>query len=173
MRHSFRNITCGMLILAALTACQATDSGNIGVSASSPNAKDISACEQNTRSFLSSDYTGDNSVPVRYFTKEFAKLWLWACNPPPGEVIWWGCDPILETQDMEPKLVSFGPGTSDGERVKVPVVYQHTGNSPYTKTFVFVSEGGAWRISDILTTGLRSGLESESARIAADYGKLW
>lgn len=169
-----------LIVGLALTACTTSDSGgNATTSASGPDAKDIAACEQNTKAFLASDYTGDNSVPVRYMTKEFAKLWLWACNPPPGNTNYWGADPILETQDMDPTLVRLGPGIPQGLKVHVPVVYEHHRYSGqpsrlFTKTFVFERTDGSWRISDIISSGadiLRPG--SEVARLSKDYGKSW
>jgi hypothetical protein len=121
----------------------------------------IAFCEQQTRSFLKQDYVSDPIVAKTYFTPEFAALWLEACNPPEGETIYWGADPILETQDSDPKMISFGPGEIDGDQIKVPVVFQHEGQLPYTKIFIFISHNRTWLISDILTTGLREGTESE------------
>lgn len=160
--------------VAVCKAADPTSAGGLSMgSTAASSGKDIAACEQHTKDFLSSDYVGNKAVAARFFTKPFARLWIWASNPPEGEVIWWGCDPILETQDSEPKLVSFGPGVADGAKVLVPVVYQHRGNPPFTKTFVFVKEGDEWRVSDILTTGLPSGSGSEAAKIGKDYGKSW
>ncbi len=87
----------------------------------------VAFCEQQTRSFLKQDYVSDPIVAKTYFTPEFAALWLKACNPPEGETIYWGADPILETQDSDPKMISFGPGEIDGDQIKVPVVFQHEG----------------------------------------------
>ena len=121
--------------------------------------------EKVVQSFLKSDYVGNPSVAKALFTPEFAALWTKACNPPEGEVIYWGADPILETQDMDPKLINLGPATALDNQVLVPVVYQHQGQNPFTKTFVFTPAGPNWRISDILTTGLRDGMESELANL--------
>jgi hypothetical protein len=171
-----KNIFVQYAVLASVallvTACQ-TSTASDSTATSQPGSKDIAACEQNTRAFLASDYTGDNSVPVQYMTREFARLWLWACNPPPGNTNYWGADPILETQDMEPTLTSFGPGFAKAATIRVPVVYQHQGQQPFTKTFVLTKANGKWRISDIITSGLNASNESEVAKISKDYGKLW
>lgn len=177
MKTTRNLLLVGFLAAAGAPVCQAADPASAGGlslrGTTAPSAEEVAACEQRAKAFLSSDYIGDKAVPARFLTKPFARLWLWASNPPEGEVLWWGCDPILETQDAEPKLVRLGPGTVEGAKVLVPVVYQHQGKSPYTKTLVFTNEGGSWRIEDILTTGLRSGTESEAAKISKDYGKSW
>lgn len=138
-----------------------------------PERQDVASCERSTRKFLASDYVSDNEVPSKFFTKSFAKLWRWACNPPPGQTIWWGADPVLETQDEEPELVSLGSGAVEGDSIRVPVVYRHAGNPPFTKTFVFNRENGRWLISDILTSGIGDAVRSEAAEMTSDYGKPW
>jgi len=182
MQNILWKTSCMLLLAAGVAACETSDSGgNAASSASGPDAKDIAACEQNTRAFLASDYTGDNSVPVRYMTKEFAKLWLWASNPPPGNTIYWGAEPILETQDMDPVLLGLGPGLAQGATIHVPVRYQHhqyegASNSPkrlFGKTFVFQLVDGEWRISDIISSGDLFYSGSEVARLIRDYGKPW
>ena len=163
-----------------VTACQ-TSTASDSTATSQPGSKDIAACEQNTRAFLASDYCGDKSVPVQYMTREFARLWLWACNPPPGNTNYWGAQPILETQDMDPVLLGLGPGFAQGSSIHVPVRYQHhqyagASNGPkrfFEKTFVFQSVDGQWRISDILSSGDLFYNGSEVARLSKDYGKPW
>jgi hypothetical protein len=129
-------------------------------------------CEEKTKLFLKSDYTGDLSVPRTFFTPEFAALWIKACNPPEGETIYWGCEPILETQDEDPAFLGIGPAElqADG-KIQVPVGFQHNGSSPYKKTFVFEQRKGRWLIADIITTGLRDGPESEFNSLKTGLGR--
>jgi hypothetical protein len=150
-----------------VSACQ-TSTASESTSSNQAASTDITACERNTKAFLASDYHGDKSVPVRYFTPSFAKLWLWALEAPPGELPFYNYDPILETQDAEPALVSFGPGVQKNAEIHVPVVYQHIGSPPYTKNFVFVNESKGWLVSDIITTGLEGGTRSEAAFLASN-----
>lgn len=124
------------------------------LSASAEPAKSsLQLCEEKTKAFLKTDYVSDPAVPKTFFTPEFAALWLKACNPPEGETIYWGADPILETQDTDPKLLSLGPAEIEQESILVPVVYKHQGLPPFTKTFAFVQQKGRWVISDIITAG--------------------
>ncbi len=127
-----------------------------------------SICEKMANAFLHSKYLDDPEVARKFMAPDFAKLWVKACNPPPYEVIYWGCDPLMESQDEEPTLLSLGPAKADGGLVNVPAVFQHKGMAPYTKTFVFTPTNGAWMISDILTTGLREGPESEFEKLKKD-----
>ena len=129
------------------------------------NASDFEAF---VRAFLNSDYTSNSAVAKAYLSPEFAALCIKACNPPPGETIYWGADPIMETQDMNPKLLSLGPASASNGNVLVPVIFTHDGLQPFTKTFVFSKSGSTWRISDILTIGLRDGLESEFKNLKAN-----
>jgi hypothetical protein len=138
----------------------------------------IPLCEEKTKLFLKTNYTEDHSVPKKFFTPEFGALWHKASNPPEGEVIYWGADPILETQDMEPKFLGLGPGEIDGQTIKVPVTYQHQGDAPYKKIFVFEQRQGRWLIADILTdgmihpdTGQRESMRSEFQQLQKDLGK--
>ena len=159
-----------LILLAAsicLPLCHAKDSAAPDAETSpSPTAQDVAACERNAKNFLAADYVGDNSVAVRHFTKEFARLWLWACNPPEGETIYWGADPILETQDDEPELVRFGPGIDKAGKIEVPVVYRHRGKKPFTKKFVFIHRDDTWRISDIVSSGDLYATVSEFAALS-------
>ena len=117
-----------------------------------PAKSSLQLCEEKTKAFLKTDYCMDPKIPTTFFTPEFAALWLKACNPPDGEAIYWGCDPIMESQDTDPELLSLGPSEADGDSILVPVVYKH--ESSYTKTFVFVQFKGRWVISDIITNGI-------------------
>ena len=129
-------------------------------------------CEEKTKLFLKSDYTGDPAVAQTLFTPEFATLWIKACNPPEGETIYWGCEPILETQDEDPAFLGIGPAElQDDGTIQVPAGFQHKGSSPYKKTFVFEQRKGRWLIADIITTGLRRGPESEFQKLATDLGQ--
>ena len=69
---------------------------------------------------------------------------------------------------MNPKLLSLGPASASNGNVLVPVIFTHDGLQPFTKTFVFSKSGSTWRISDILTIGLRDGLESEFKNLKAN-----
>jgi len=163
-RHNLKHLsafTAALLLLAANAT--ATE---IQIPPSS-----IPLCEEKTKLFLKSSYTEDPSVPKKFFTPEFGALWTKACNPPEGETIYWGADPILETQDMEPEFLGIGPGEIDDLTIKVPVGFQHQGAAPYRKTFVFEQRNGRWLIADILTTGLRSGQESEFRQLQKDLGE--
>lgn len=142
-----------------------------------PAKSSLQLCEEKTKAFLKTNYCGDQAVPKTFFSPEFAALWLKACNPPEGEPIYWGCDPILETQDTEPKLLGIGPAESLEDKVFVPVGYKHAGQSPYKKIFVFEQHKGRWVISDILTdgvidhtTGERTTMVSEFQKLAANLG---
>ena len=136
--------------------------------------------------FLTSDYLSidSSSVAMKYFTPEFSQLWKQACQPPEGENIYWGADPILETQDMEPKLVSIGPATTEENRVQIPVTYQpltlhfpkdaepqtQPSGEPFVKIFVFVqTKDENWMISDIITSGIRSDKYSEVEQLKAAF----
>jgi hypothetical protein len=125
-------------------------------------------CKKSTRAFLHSQYLDDPEIARKFMRPEFASLWVKACTPPEGEVIYWGADPIMETQDTDPSLLSLGPANADGGIVNVPVVFQHKGKPPYTKTFVFQRAKESWMISDIRTTGLREGPESEFEKLRKD-----
>lgn len=128
-------------------------------------------CEEKTKLFLKSDYTGDLSVPRTFFTPEFAALWIKACSPPEGETIYWGADPILETQDEDPAFLGIGPAElQDDGTIQIPAGFQHRGSSPYKKTFVFEQRKGRWLIADIITTGLRDGPESEFKNLKTGLG---
>jgi uncharacterized protein YecT (DUF1311 family) len=129
------------------------------------NATALSICEEKTRQFLKSDYIDDPAIAKNYMTTEFAALWLKACNPPEGETIYWGCDPIMETQDTDPKLLSLGPAEAVGCTIRVPVVYKHQGKAPFTKSFLFVEIQNSWRIADILTLGIQNAPESEFEKL--------
>jgi hypothetical protein len=142
-----------------------------------PAKSSLQLCEEKTKAFLKTNYCDDQAVPKTFFSPEFAALWLKACNPPEGEPIYWGCDPILETQDTEPKLLGIGPAESLEDKVFVPVGYKHAGQSPYKKIFVFEQHKGRWVISDIITdgvinpsTGERATMESEFQKLAANLG---
>lgn len=120
-----------------------------------PLPSSLPLCEEKTKLFLKSDYTGDLSVPRTFFTPEFAALWIKACNPPEGGTNYWGCDPILETQDEDPALLGIGPTElQDDGKIHVPVGYQHRHSDPYTKVFVFEQRKGRWLIGDIITNGV-------------------
>ena len=143
-----------------------------------PAKSSFKLCEEKTKAFLKTDYCMDPKIPKTFFTPEFAALWLKACNPPEGEAIYWGCDPILESQDADPQLLSLGPAETDGENIAVPVVYKHQGAPSYSKVFVFTQSKGRWVIADIITNGVinpstgevRSG-ESEFKKLQADLGR--
>ena len=71
---AFHHLAAICLVSAVcLSARQATEPGSTSSasSLSEPGAKAIAACEKNTRTFLASDYTSDDSAALRYFTKEF------------------------------------------------------------------------------------------------------
>lgn len=119
-----------------------------------PAQSSLQFCEEKTKTFLKTDYVSDPKIPKTFFTPEFAALWLKACNPLEGETIYWGADPILETQDTDPKLLSLGPAETGGENIAVPVVYKHQGAPSYSKVFVFTQHKGRWVIADIITAGL-------------------
>jgi hypothetical protein len=142
-----------------------------------PAQSSLQLCEEKTKAFLKTDYCMDPKIPKTFFTPEFAALWLKACNPPEGEAIYWGCDPILESQDADPQLLSLGPAETDGENIAVPVVYKHQGAPFYSKVFVFTQHKGRWVIADIITNGVinpstgevRTG-ESEFKSLQANLG---
>ena len=119
-----------------------------------PAKSSLQLCEEKTKAFLKTNYVSDPKIPKTFFTPEFATLWLKACNPPEGETIYWGADPILETQDTDPKLLSLGPAETNGENISVPVIYKHQGAPSYSKVFVFTQHKGRWVIADIITAGL-------------------
>jgi hypothetical protein len=151
---------------------------SLPLSASAEPAKSsLQLCEEKTKAFLKTDYVSDPKIPKTFFTPEFAALWLKACNPPEGETIYWGADPILETQDTDPKLLSLGPAEILQENILVPVSYKHQGLPPFTKTFAFVQQKGRWVIADIFTTGTinpstgkANGRESEFQKLSEDFG---
>jgi hypothetical protein len=142
-----------------------------------PTKSSLQLCEEKTKAFLKTDYVSDPKIPKTFFTPEFAALWLKACNPPEGEMIYWGADPILETQDTDPKLLSLGPAETGGENIAVPVVYKHQGAPSYSKVFVFTQHKGRWVIADIITNGVinpstgkvRTG-QSEFKTLQAEFG---
>jgi hypothetical protein len=125
----------------------------------------LSICEEKIRQFLNSDYIDDPAIAKNDITTEFAALWLKACNPSEGETIYWGCDPIMETQDTDPKLLSLGPAEAVGCTIRVPVVYKHQGKALFTKSFLFVEIQNSWRIADILTLGIQNASESEFEKL--------
>lgn len=153
--------TLALAVFLALTLCAKAD----------PAKSSFKLCEEKTKAFLKTDYCMDPKIPKTFFTPEFAALWLKACNPPEGKAIYWGCDPILESQDADPQLLSLGPAETDGENIAVPVVYKHQGAPTYSKVFVFTQHKGRWVIADIITTGLRDGPESEFKKLQADLGR--
>jgi uncharacterized protein YecT (DUF1311 family) len=132
----------------------------------------LTLCEEKTKLFLESDYIDNPAVHRSFFTPDFAVLWIKACNPPEGETIYWGADPILETQDEDPAFLGIGPSElQDDGSIQVPVGFQHKGSSPYKKTFVFEQREGGWLIADIITTGLRDGPESEFKKLQVGLGE--
>ncbi len=152
-------LTASSLVMAS----DSSDSSSSTASASSPTKRDIDYCEEATKSFLASKYCSDKSVPVRYFTPEFASLWAWACTPDQSGFPFYNYEPILETQDGEPRMHGFGPGVIEDDRIKVPVSYE--GNEFFTKEFVFVKVDNRWLIEDIYTTGRGAGRRSEVAHL--------
>ena len=153
------------LVSTTLTSCQSPAPTSATASPPSPTKQDVAYCENATKSFLSSQYGSDVSVPVRYFTPEFARLWIWACTSTEDGPGFFSADPILETQDDEPEMHRFGPGVIENDRIKVPVNYRFTfaGGRSFTKEFVFKKSGDKWLIEDIYTTGLEPGRRSEVA----------
>jgi len=150
------------LVAPALTlASDASDASTSTASVPGPTKRDIIHCEKATESFLASDYFTDKSVPARYFTPKFASLWIWACTPDQSGFPFYNYEPILETQDGEPRMHGFGPGAIEDDRIKVPVSYE--GNEFFTKEFVFVKVDNRWLIEDIFTTKQGSGRRSEVA----------
>lgn len=155
-----------ILALAALTALVAAKPTLAETLPSS-----LPLCEEKTKLFLKSDYTGDPAVAQTLFTPEFAALWIKACNPPEGGTNYWGSEPILETQDEDPAFLGIGPAELlDDGTIQVPVGFQHKGSSPYKKTFVFEQRKGRWLIADIITTGLRDGPKSEFKNLKTGLG---
>ena len=148
-----------------LTSCQSPAPTSATASPSSPTKQDVAYCENATKSFLSSQYGSDVSVPVRYFTPEFARLWIWASTPGEDGMPFFNYEPILETQDDEPELYRFGPGIIENDRIKIPVSYRFAfaGGRSFTKEFVFAKAGNRWLVEDIYTTGLEPGRRSEVA----------
>ena len=140
------------IFLSALSVISIAAFSFILNASAEPAESSLQLCEEKTKAFLKTDYCMDPKIPKTFFTPEFAALWLKACNPPDGEAIYWGCDPIMESQDTDPELLSLGPSEADGDSILVPVVYKH--ESSYTKTFVFVQFKGRWVISDIITNGI-------------------
>ena len=140
------------IFLSALSVISIAAFSFILNASAEPAESSLQLCEEKTKAFLKTDYCMDPKIPTTFFTPEFAALWLKACNPPDGEAIYWGCDPIMESQDTDPELLSLGPSEADGDSILVPVVYKH--ESSYTKTFVFVQSKGRWVISDIITNGI-------------------
>lgn len=143
-----------------------------------PAKSSLKLCEEKTKAFLKTDYCSDPKIPNTFFTPEFAVLWLKACNPHEGEAIYWGCDPILESQDSDPQLLSLGPAETDGEKIGVPVVYKHQGAPSYSKVFIFTQHKDRWVIADIITNGVINPStgevrtrESEFKKLQADLGQ--
>jgi hypothetical protein len=137
-----------------------------------PFPSSLTLCEERTKHFLESDYIDNPALQRSLFTPEFAVLWIKACNPPEGETIYWGADPILETQDEDPAFLGIGPSElQDDGTIQVPVGFQHKGSSPYKKTFIFEQREGGWLIADIITTGLRDGPESEFKKLQVGLGE--
>jgi hypothetical protein len=157
-------------ILAAMALASGIGCASATEGESSADA--VAACEEKTARFLRSDYLSDPTVATSLFTPEFAVLWITACNPPEGETIYWGADPILETQDMEPKLLGIDPGEVDGGAVRVPVRFQHEGQAPYRKIFVFEQRQGRWLVADILTDGVINPSTGERATMASEFQQL-
>jgi len=159
-----------LLVAVCLTASSvvmASDSSDSSVSTASgsgPTKRDIDYCEEATKSFLASKYCSDKSVPVRYFTPEFASLWAWACTPDQSGLPFYNYEPILETQDGEPPMYRFGPGIIEDDKIKVPVSYGDS-ESYFTKEFVFVKLDNRWLVEDIYTTGRGPGRRSEVAHL--------
>jgi hypothetical protein len=159
--------TLPILALAALSALATTLSTLAETLPSS-----LPLCEEKTKLFLKSDYTGDPAVAQTLFTPEFAALWIKACNPPEGGTNYWGCEPILETQDEDPAFLGIGPAElQDDGTIQVPVGFQHKGSSPYKKTFVFEQRKGRWLIADIITTGILDEPQSEFKNLKRDLGR--
>ncbi len=152
-----------LAVQSFLMASDSSDSPASTASASGPTERDIAYCEEATKSFLASAYCTDKSVPIRYFTPEFASLWVWACTTEPPYVIpFYNYEPILETQDGEPPMYRFGPGVIEDDRIKVPVSYGDS-DSYFTKEFVFTKVDNRWLVEDIYTTGRQPGRRSEVA----------
>lgn len=149
-----------LLAVSSIVAGRAADS-----------REDLALCEQKTRDFLAADYLGDDAVAGRFMTRDLARLWRQAINPPAGETILWDADPILETNDLKPELVKLGPGLGRNGLIEVPVVYRPAeATAPYTKTFVFTKVGKSWLISDIMTSGSEFYTGSELARLKSAFG---
>jgi len=112
---------------------------------------DVAICEQITRKIISQM---NQNI---FYTPEFSKLLSKGMESDGSEAPYLNYDFIMETQDMEPKALSLGPGKIIGNKIYVPYVQMHQGQQPFTKTWVFVNYNGQWLAEDLLTSGCERG----------------
>jgi hypothetical protein len=151
---AFHHLAAICLVSAVcLSARQATEPGSTSSasSLSEPGAKAIAACEKNTRTFLASDYTSDDSAALRYFTKEFVFVrsgsnWLMT------DIL--TTDPEIGTTSESAVLSS---AKASGEwTLKLPRTIHEPSNSPRSST------GKRYHFSqrDHYDRGLQSGIRT-------------
>ncbi len=158
MKHKIQACTIGAITILGLTGCEITfeppDSHSVGVtitSESAPSMADVAICEQITRKIISQM---NQNI---FYTPEFSKLLRKGMESDGSEAPYLNYDFIMETQDMEPKALSLGPGKIIGNKIYVPYVQVHQGQQPFTKTWVFVNYNGQWLAEDLLTSGCERG----------------
>jgi hypothetical protein len=157
MKHGIQTFTISAIAAIGITGCEISfeppDSHSVGAtmaSTSTPSMADVALCEQITRKIISQN---QNS----FYTPQFAELLRKGMESDGSEAPYLNYDFIMETQDMEPKALSLGPGKIIGNKIYVPYVQVHEGSKPFTKTWVFVNSNGQWLAEDLLTSGLERG----------------
>lgn len=124
----------------------------------SPSQNEINKCVIIVKKILDSP-ANDERILSEYYAEEFAQLIRQGhLTTDEDPVPYFDGGMIEETNGMEVKILSVGPGCTAGEKILVPVTLQHVGfdgpRKPFVKTWVFVRDGNGWRAKDMLMSPL-------------------
>lgn len=164
MNHPIRTCTLAAIAVIGITGCEISlepaDSHSVSAaieSTKSPTMADVASCEQITQKIISPAQHDGITNLNNFYTPNFAELLRKGMESDGSEAPYLNYDYIMETQDMEPKVLSLGPGKIVGNKIYVPYVQVHQGARPFTKTWVFVKYNGQWLAEDLLTSGRERG----------------
>jgi len=119
-----------------------------------PLQSDIDQCEAMVKEIIAAP-PSDERILSSCYTRDFSKLVRRGHEPTDNDPMpYFDACMIMDTNGMETDILRVGPGRVDGEEIRVPVTLRHIGfdgpHKPFTKTWVFVREGGTWRARDLV-----------------------
>lgn len=159
--HVMRNRLHPLLVLLVCTLLTGCSTMPPQSASAVPQASDIAECESAVRSmWQSADVDPYAAEPMRSLWRK--DLAMFMAGKDPG----YGRNPVHETQDEAPEILTFGPGYAEAGRIVVPLTLQfrtYPGNPterPFNKSFIFTREGSSWKLQDIKTEGRNAVSES-------------